>query len=60
MASTIIGMALSADGNTLYVANADKQIIQSVNLTTMSVSTYAGAAGVAGTSNGTGADARFY
>ena len=58
--SSVLGLALSTDGNTLYVANADKQVIQSLNLTTMVVTTYAGTAGMAGSANGTGTTARFY
>ena len=52
-------MTLSADEGTLYVANADKQIIQSVNLSTYAVTAYAGGAGIAGTTAGTGTAARF-
>jgi hypothetical protein len=58
--STILGMALSANDNTLYVANADKQVVQALNLTTLAVTTYAGAAGMAGSVNGAGTVARFY
>lgn len=58
--SAILGLALSADGNTLYVANADKQVIQALNLTTLAVSTYAGSAGIPGTTNGSSTAARFY
>lgn len=58
--SAILGMTLSADGNTLYLANADKQVIQSLNLSTLAVSTYAGGVNTAGTTNGSGTAARFY
>lgn len=58
--SAIIGMTLSADGNTLYVANADKHVIQAVNLATAVVSTYAGGEGLVGATAGTGTAARFY
>ena len=58
--SSILGLTLSTDGNTLYLANADKHVIQSVNLATLAVSTYAGGANASGTTNGTGAAARFY
>lgn len=51
---------MAVNGNTLYVANADKQVIQALDLTTFAVTTFAGGAGVAGTSNGTGIAARFY
>ena len=57
--SAIVGLALSTDGNTLYLANADKQVIQSLNLTNLAVSTYAGGANTSGTTNATGAAARF-
>lgn len=56
--TAIIGLAVN--GNTLYVANADKQIIQALDLTTLAVTTVAGGAGVTGTTNGTGTAARFY
>jgi len=56
--TAIIGMAVN--GNTLYIANADKQVIQALDLTTFAVTTVAGGADVAGTSNGTGTVARFY
>jgi hypothetical protein len=39
--SAITGLALSADGSTLYIANTGKSVIQSLNLTTLTVSTYA-------------------
>ena len=58
--SAILGLALSTDGNTLYVANADKHVIQSLNLATLAVSTYAGVANKSGTTNATGTSARFY
>ena len=57
--ASILGMTLSADGNTLYLANTNKHIVQSLNLTTLSVSTYAGSSGAAGATNGTGTNARF-
>lgn len=61
-ASGIIGLALDnpASPAKLYVANADNQTIQAVNLTTNAVTTLAGLAGNAGTTNGTGNAARFY
>jgi hypothetical protein len=58
--SSILGMALSSDNGTLYLANADRQIIQSLNLSTLAVSTLAGGSGVSGTATGTGTAARFY
>ena len=58
--SAIVGLTLSADGNTLYLANTDKHVIQALNLTTLTVSTYAGAADSAGTANGASTAARFY
>ena len=58
VSTAIIGLAVN--GNTLYVANADKQVIQALDLTTLAVTTVAGGAGVAGTTNGTGTAARFY
>ena len=57
--SAILGLTLSTDGNTLYVANAYKQVIQSLNLNTLAVSTYVGGADSSGTANGTGTAARF-
>jgi hypothetical protein len=52
-------MTVSADGNTLYVANADKHVIQAVNLATAVVSTYAGGEGLVGATAGTGTAARW-
>ena len=60
--SAIIGLTLD-DATTptkIYVANADNQTIQAVDLTTNAVTTLAGLAGNAGTANGTGSAARFY
>jgi hypothetical protein len=58
--SSILGLALSSDNATLYIANADRHIIQSLNLSTLAVSTLAGGLGLAGTATGTGTAARFY
>jgi hypothetical protein len=60
VSSAVLGLALSADGNTLYLANTDKQVIQALNLTTLAVSSYAGSAGGSGTANATSTAARFY
>ncbi len=60
--SAIIGLTLD-DATTptkIYVANADNQTIQAVDLTTNALTTLAGLAGNAGTANGTGSAARFY
>jgi len=61
-ASTIIGLTLdnAATPTKLYVANADNQTVQAVDLTANSVTTLAGLAGNAGSTNGTGNAARFY
>jgi len=61
-ASAIIGLTLDnpAAPTKLYVANADNQTIQAVDLTTNAVTTLAGLAGNAGSTNGTGSAARFY
>ncbi len=58
--SAILGMTLSADNAKLYLANADKQVIQSLTLSSSAVSTYAGGAGLVGTTNATALAARFY
>jgi len=61
-ASAIIGLTLDnpATPTKLYVANADNQTIQAVDLTSNAVTTLAGLAGNAGSTNGTGNAARFY
>jgi hypothetical protein len=61
-ASGIVGLTLDspATPTKLYVANADNQTIQVVDLTTNAVTTLAGLAGNAGSTNGTGSGARFY
>ena len=61
-ASAIIGLTLDnpATPTKLYVANADNQTIQAVDLTSNAVTTLAGLAGNAGSTNGTGSAARFY
>jgi hypothetical protein len=61
-ATAIIGLTLDspASPTKLYVANADNQTIQVVDLTTNAVTTLAGLAGNAGSTNGTGTAARFY
>lgn len=60
-ASAIIGLTLDdpATPTKIYVANADNQTIQTVNLTTQAVTTLAGLAGNLGIANGTGIAARF-
>ncbi len=60
--SAVIGLSLDSTTapTKLYVANADNQTIQTVDLTTNAVTTLAGLAGTAGTTNGTGTAARFY
>ena len=58
--SAILGMAVSADASKLYLANADKQVIQSLTLSSSAVATYAGGTGSVGTANGTALVARFY
>lgn len=62
VSSAIIGLSVDDPANPakLYVANADNQTIQAVDLTTNAVTTLAGLAGNAGTTNGTGNAARFY
>lgn len=61
-ASAIIGLALDnfATPTKLFLANADKQVIQSVDLSSNAVATVAGASGVAGTADATGTSAKFY
>ncbi len=46
-------------GNVLYLADTFNHVVRAVNLTTLAVSTVAGTAGMAGLTDGTGADARF-
>ncbi len=60
--SAIIGLSLDnyTTPTKLYVANADKQIIQTVDLSSNAVSTFAGAAGTSGSTNSTGTAAKFY
>lgn len=60
--TAIIGLTLDspATPTKIYVANADNQTIQAVDLTTNAVTTLAGLAGNAGSTNGTGSAARFY
>lgn len=59
--TAILGIALDdpAAPTKLYVANADNQTIQNLNLSTLAVSTLAGGANSAGATNGTGTAARF-
>ncbi|HEX7672302.1 MAG TPA: hypothetical protein VF395_22050, partial [Polyangiaceae bacterium] len=53
------GIALDEGTGTLYVGDTDNHTIRKVDLATMAVTTVAGAAGVSGTTDGVGADARF-
>ncbi|MFO0638987.1 MAG: hypothetical protein U0183_07230 [Polyangiaceae bacterium] len=46
-------------GTTLYLADTFNHVLRAVDLTTFAVSTIAGAAGMAGLTDGTGPDARF-
>jgi hypothetical protein len=50
---------IATDGTTLFVADADNFIIRQIAISTGVVSTIAGKAGVSGSKDGTGADARF-
>jgi len=62
LATSILGIALD-DPTTpakLYIANADNQTIQAVDLSTNSVTTLAGLADNTGSTNATGSSARFY
>lgn len=46
-------------GNTLYLADTFNHVLRAVDLTSFAVSTIAGVAGMAGLTDGTGAEARF-
>lgn len=61
-ASGILGLTLddTVTPTQIYVANADNQTIQAVDLTSNAVTTLAGLAGNAGLINATGSSARFY
>lgn len=50
---------ITTDGRNLYVADVNNHTIRKIDITTGTVSTLAGAAGVSGISDGTGAQARF-
>lgn len=50
---------LAVDGNTLYVADEGNRVIRAVDLTTGTVSTFAGAAGMCGNVDMPGTQARF-
>ena len=60
-ASSILGLTLDdpATPARLYIANADNQTIQAVDLSTNTVTTLAGLAGNSGSTNATGSSARF-
>lgn len=58
--SAIIGLAVDNANAKLFVANADKQVIQVVDLVSNAVTTLAGSAGTAGSSDGTASAAKFY
>lgn len=60
--TAIIGLTLDnyTTPTKLYVANADKQIIQTVDLTSNVVTTFAGVAGTPGSTDATGTSAQFY
>jgi len=62
LASSILGLTLDdlASPTKLFIANADNQTIQTLDLSTNVVSTLAGSAGNAGSTNATGSSARFY
>ncbi len=62
IASSIIGLTVDnfATPTKLFLANADKQVIQSVDLSSSVVTTFAGASGVAGTADAAGTAAKFY
>ena len=51
---------LATDGDFLYVADRGNSTIRKINLATNEVSTLAGKAGVSGSNDGAGIDARFY
>jgi sugar lactone lactonase YvrE len=53
------GVIVSRDGTTLYVADYGNSTIRQVVLSTGAVTTIAGSAGVTGTTDASGADARF-
>ncbi|MHB1865467.1 MAG: esterase-like activity of phytase family protein [Candidatus Saccharimonadales bacterium] len=53
-------LAISADGQVLYIADTRNDLIRKMVLATNSVSTLAGHAGFPGTLNGPGPDAYFY
>lgn len=53
-------LAISADGQVLYIADTRNNLIRKMVLATNSVSTLAGHAGFPGTLNGPGPDAYFY
>jgi hypothetical protein len=59
--TAIIGLALDSytSPSKLYVTNADKQIIQSVDLASNAVTVFAGATGSSGSSDASGTSARF-
>lgn len=61
-AAVIIGLALDSYTlpTKLYVANADKQIVQAMDLSTNSVTVFAGVSGVAGSADGVSTAAKFY
>lgn len=61
-ASAIIGLALDnfTTPTKLYLANADKQVVQTVDLTSNAVTTLAGVAGTSGSTDATGTSAKFY
>lgn len=60
--SAIIGIALDSttSPSKLYVSNTDKNVVQTLTLSTSAVATVAGKDGVAGIEDGTGGAARFY
>lgn len=60
--SAIIGLTVdnAATPTKLVVTNADNQTIQTLTLSSNAVATLAGLANTAGTTDGTGTDARFY
>lgn len=58
--SAIIGLAMDNSNNKLFVANADKQVIQALDLSSNAVTTVAGLAGTSGSSDGTASVAKFY
>jgi sugar lactone lactonase YvrE/chitodextrinase len=50
---------LATDGSYLYVSEWADNVIRKMNLSTLEVTTFAGSAGVSGSADGTGLDARF-